>query len=126
MKRAPGRRPKLAGFCPKFHDAVELVGKRWTGAVLRLLLGGPHHFNEIASGVPGISARLLAQRLRELDERGIVDRHVDAGPPLRVSYRLTEAGEELEASIRALAHWAERWIAPRRAHVRRREMSRSL
>jgi DNA-binding HxlR family transcriptional regulator len=102
----------LEGFCPRFHRAVELVGRRWTGAIIRLLLLGPQRFSELAAAVPGISDRLLAERLRELEAAGIVRRMVDDGPPVRVGYVLTESGAELEPTVRALATWAERWIAP--------------
>ena len=100
----------LSGFCPRFHRAVELVGRRWTGAVIRSLLSGKRRFNEIAEQVPGISDRLLAARLRELEETGIVRRDVECGPPVRVAYTLTEAGTELDGTMRALAAWAERWM----------------
>jgi DNA-binding HxlR family transcriptional regulator len=104
--------PAMDGFCPRFHRAVELVGRRWTGAIIRLLLGGPRRFSEIVAAVPGISDRLLAERLRELETEEIISREVEDGPPVRVSYRLTASGAELESTIRALAAWAERWIAP--------------
>jgi len=108
----------LSGFCPRFHRAVELVGRRWTGAVIRSLLSGKRRFNEIAEQVPGISDRLLAARLRELEETGIVRRDVECGPPVRVAYTLTEAGTELDGTMRALAAWAERWMP---AHPRSRK-----
>ena len=100
----------LSGFCPRFHRAVELVGRRWTGAIIRSLLSGKRRFNEIAVQVPGVSDRLLAERLRELEEVGIVRRDVECGPPVRVGYTLTEAGTELDGTVRALATWAERWM----------------
>ena len=108
----------LSGFCPRFHRAVELVGRRWTGAVIRSLLSGKRRFNEIAEQVPGISDRLLAARLRELEETGIVRRDVECGPPVRVAYTLTEAGTELDGTMRSLAAWAERWMP---AHPRSRK-----
>jgi DNA-binding HxlR family transcriptional regulator len=108
----------LSGFCPRFHRAVELVGKRWTGAIIRSLLSGKRRFNEIAEQVTGVSDRLLAERLRELEEAGIVRRDVDCGPPVRVGYTLTEAGTELDSTMRALATWAERWMP---AHPRSRK-----
>lgn len=108
-----------ADFCPRFHRAVELVGRRWTGAIIRVLLGGPRRFNEIAAAVPGLSDRLLAERLRELECVGIVARSVDSGPPVRVDYAVTESGAELDSSIQALAKWAERWISPAARKARR-------
>jgi|SRR5579863_9127116 len=101
-------------FCPKYLRAVELVGRRWTGAIIRVLLGGTKRYSEIAAAVPGISDRLLAERLRELDDEGIVKRIVACGPPVRVEYALTESGAELEATIRALGAWADRWMTPRK------------
>jgi DNA-binding HxlR family transcriptional regulator len=100
----------LSTFCPRFHRAVELIGRRWTGAIIRALFSGRQRFSEIVAEVPGISDRLLAQRLRELERAGIVRRKVDGGPPVRVDYRLTESGKELDATMRSLSQWAERWI----------------
>ncbi len=100
----------LSGFCPRFHSAVELIGRRWTGAIIRALFSGRRRFSEIAGQIPGISDRLLAERLRELEEAGILRRKVDGGPPVRVDYLLTESGRELDSTMRALAGWAERWI----------------
>lgn len=101
---------ELSSFCPRFHRAIELVGRRWTGAIIRTLLSGPRRFNEIAADVPGLSDRLLSERLRELENEGVLRRVVDAGSPVRVAYELTQAGAELDATIRALSAWAERWV----------------
>ena len=100
----------MSNFCPRFHRAIELVGRRWTGAIIRILLAGPRRFNEIAAGVPGLSDRLLTERLRELECQGVLRRVVDTGSPIRVAYELTEAGAELDGTIRALSAWAERWV----------------
>jgi len=94
--------------CPRFHEAVELVGRRWAGAILFSLLGGPRYFRELLTAVPGISDRLLSQRLRELEGEGLVERSVHEGPPARVSYCLTESGRELEPALRELYDWAQR------------------
>ncbi len=105
--------PELSDFCPEFHRAVELIGRRWTGALVRALFGGPRRFNELLATVPGLSDRLLTERLRELEREGIVHREVSPGPPTRVDYALTERGADLEPTIRALAAWAERWAKRR-------------
>ena len=97
-------------LCPRFQHAMELVGKRWTGAIVRTLIGGPCRFNELLSRVTGISDRLLSERLRELEGVGIVKREVSPGPPVRVSYELTCSGHELEPVVSALEAWAEKWI----------------
>ena len=98
--------------CPHFHQAVELVGKRWTGAILYVLIQapGPLRFSEIAHAVPDLSDRLLSERMKELERCGIVDRHVAATSPVRVEYQLTDRGRDLETSLSALKGWADRWL----------------
>ena len=94
------------GCCPYYHEAVELIGRRWTGAIVAVLLEGDGEalrFNEIASSVPQLSDRLLAQRVKELEERGVI-RKCDDG------YALTEMGRELEPAVEALSTWARRWL----------------
>jgi DNA-binding HxlR family transcriptional regulator len=102
--------------CPLYHWAVELIGKRWTGAIVGVLLKGPVRFNEIVATVPGMSDRLCADRLRELEEEGLVVRRVLPGPPLGVEYELTSAGRDLQQALTALGTWAHRWLVP--DHVR--------
>lgn len=96
--------------CSRFHHAVELIGRRWSGAIISVMLGGPRCFNEMLSAVPGLSDRLLTERLRELEAEGLVRRTVLPGPPVRVSYELTESGKSLEPVIESLERWAERWV----------------
>jgi DNA-binding HxlR family transcriptional regulator len=103
----------VAGCCPYYHEAVELVGRRWTGAILRVLMDGPLRFSEVAQAVPELSDRLLSERMKELESRGIVDRTVRPGPPLRVEYQLSLMGCELEPALSELESWARRWLAGR-------------
>jgi DNA-binding HxlR family transcriptional regulator len=98
-----------ARVCPDFHRAVELIGKRWAGAILWALSERPHYFGELSEAVPGLSDRLLSRRLRELETESIVRRSVHAGNPPRVSYALTEKGTALRPAIRELRDWAQRW-----------------
>jgi DNA-binding HxlR family transcriptional regulator len=101
----------VARLCPRFHYGIEVIGRRWTGALIMLLMQREAaRYNELLAAVPGISDRLLSERLRELEAEGIVARTVDPGPPVRVSYRLTESGRDLQPAILALATWAETWI----------------
>ncbi|MFD7662488.1 winged helix-turn-helix transcriptional regulator [Streptomyces sp. NPDC059788] len=88
----------------------ELFGKRWTGLIVSVLLDGPVHFAELRRAVPGISERMLSDRLTELSAAGLVVREVDGGPPLRVSYRLTEAGRALDSALKELGQWAETYF----------------
>jgi DNA-binding HxlR family transcriptional regulator len=101
---------ELTTFCPAYHQAVELIGRRWTGAILRALLSDVRRFNELAAAVPGLSDRMLAERLRELESAGVVVRKVIPESPVRVEYSLTEKGRALESVVRALAVWAEAWV----------------
>ena len=98
-------------FCPAFHSAIELIGRRWTGAVLRAMFAGATRFSDIAATVPGLSDRLLAERLRELEDRGIVARTVIPDRPVRIEYRLTERGRDLEPVMESVSVWANRWLA---------------
>jgi DNA-binding HxlR family transcriptional regulator len=103
-------RTALTGICPRYHHAVELIGRRWNGAIVRILLGGPARFAEIASRVPDISDRMLAERLKELEAEQVVVRTVIPETPVRVEYSLSERGLALEPTIKALSEWAEEWI----------------
>jgi DNA-binding HxlR family transcriptional regulator len=109
-------RPKQASAghrepcCSLYHRAVELVGKRWTGAILIVLMEGPLRFSEIRQLVPDLSDRLLSERLKELEAEGIVARTVIDGVPVRVEYALTSKGEALQPAVRALKRWANDWL----------------
>ena len=104
-------------ICPKFHKAIELIGKRWTGAVIRTLMDGPRRFSEILDAVPGLHDRLLSERLKELETEGIVNRRVYPEIPVRVEYELTAKGRDLERAVTEVQRWANRWIpVPARAH----------
>src|SRR3954451_21008569 len=99
--------------CSLYHHAIELVGKRWTGAILLVLLDGPLHFSGIRHLVPELSDRLLSERLKELEAEGVVERKVLDGAPVRVEYSLTAKGEALEPTLRALKQWANEHLPER-------------
>src|ERR1700755_2542530 len=105
---------RTAGCCPLYHEAVELVGRRWTGAILRVLMDGALRFSEVAQAVPELSDRLLSERMKELERRGMVERRVISGPPLRFESSLSEMGRELEPALAELQRWANRWLGERR------------
>jgi DNA-binding HxlR family transcriptional regulator len=97
--------------CPYYHEAVELIGRRWTGAIVAVLMdAGPLRFSEISHAVPELSDRLLSERMKELEARGVVSRHVDPGPPVKVLYELTAMGRSLEPALQELKSWARRWL----------------
>ncbi len=99
-----------APCCGLYHEAVERLGKRWTGAILLVLLDGPLRFSEIRQLVPDLSDRLLSERMKELEAEGIVERRVIDDTPVRVEYALTEKGRALEPVVHALKAWANDWI----------------
>jgi len=99
-----------AELCPRFHRAVELIGRRWTGAIVQVLMRGPQRFNVLLGSIPGLSDRLLSERLRELEAAGLLKRTVCSGPPISVVYELTQPGTDLEPILKMLGQWAERWI----------------
>ncbi len=103
-----GLKPHL---CVRFHKAVELIGGRWTGAIIQLLFHGRMRFAELRAAVPEISDRMLSERLRELESEGIVARTVIPETPVRVEYELTEKGRALEHALSAVGKWAERWVS---------------
>jgi DNA-binding HxlR family transcriptional regulator len=105
---APATAPNADACCPYYHQAVELLGQRWTGAIVEVLLRAdePLRFTDVAGAVPEISDRLLARRFKELQERGVVERTEDPQP----RYGLTPMGRELEPAVAALTAWGRRWL----------------
>jgi DNA-binding HxlR family transcriptional regulator len=98
-------------LCPRFHVAVELVGGRWTGAIISRLLGGRARYNELRTAIPEISDRMLSERLRALESEGVLTRNVVPESPVRVEYELTAKGRALQESLDAIGKWATRWIS---------------
>lgn len=116
----PSHTPSL---CAQFHRASELIGRRWTGAIIFVLLKSRCRFATLREAIPGVTDRMLSDRLQELEEEGIVERTVIPETPVRVEYALTRKGRALATSIDAIADWAEKWTEPRpaaRAAARRR------
>ena len=99
-------------FCPYFQQAVELVGRRWSGAITRALLPGPLRFSELERALPGVTGRALTGRLRELEAEGVLLREVEASSPVRVRYALTDKGRALEEVVEGVERWAHDWLAP--------------
>lgn len=108
MKKAPAGTPEL---CTHFHRASELIGRRWTGAIIFVLLKSRCRFATLRDAIPDITDRMLSDRLQELEAEGIVDRTVIPETPVRVEYALTKKGRALAAAIDAIADWAHKWGA---------------
>lgn len=99
------------GCCGHYHRAVELVGKRWSGAILLVLMDGPLRFSEVRQLVPDLSDRLLSERVKELEGEGIIERRVLEGSPPGVEYHLTPKGRALEPILRDLKSWSHTWLS---------------
>src|SRR4029079_927861 len=99
-------------LCQKFHRASELVGRRWTGAIIYVLLRARCRFATLREAIPDITDRMLSERLQELEQEGIVARTVVPDTPVRVEYSLTDKGRALVRTFDALSQWADRWVAP--------------
>jgi DNA-binding HxlR family transcriptional regulator len=99
-----------AAVCPRYHHAIELIGRRWTGAILLALSGGAGRFHILLDAVPGLSDRMLSERLKELEAEGIVRRTVLPTTPVTITYQLTEKGKALQGVMDAIGQWASVWI----------------
>ena len=102
-----GHTPSL---CSRFHHASELIGRRWTGAIIYLLLRERCRFATLRAAIPDITDRMLSERLQQLEEEGILDRIVVPEAPVRVEYALTAKGRSLANAIDAISAWATEWI----------------
>jgi DNA-binding HxlR family transcriptional regulator len=98
------------GLCGRFHKAVELIGRRWSGAIIQILRQRPSRYAELRTAIPDITDRMLSERLRELEDEAIVARTVIPETPVRVEYSLTAKGRALAPALDAIGHWAERWV----------------
>jgi DNA-binding HxlR family transcriptional regulator len=105
--RGSRHQPQL---CTRFHQAIELIGRRWTGAIVFLLLKSPCRFAELRDAIPDITDRMLSERLQELEREGVVQRTVVPETPVRVEYALTKKGRALAEAVEAMVEWAHKWI----------------
>ena len=96
-------------MCPRFEAAFELLGKRWTGLIIRSLLSGAKRFSDIQQIIPSLSARMLTERFKELEATGLLLRNVYPEMPVRIEYELTEKGRDLEKTMDEIQIWAEKW-----------------
>jgi DNA-binding HxlR family transcriptional regulator len=99
----------VAALCPTFHRAIELIGRRWTGAIVYVLLRSHRRFAALREAIPGITDRMLSERLQELEDEGIVERTVIPETPVRVEYALTKKGHALAKVVDSIGEWAHDW-----------------
>jgi DNA-binding HxlR family transcriptional regulator len=117
---------RQTALCARFHTAVELIGRRWAGAIIQVLMAGRRRYCDLKTAVPDISDRMLSERLRELEDEGLVRRIVTPETPVRVEYELTKKGAALDEALAAIGDWATAWVElgskakPAAARARRR------
>jgi DNA-binding HxlR family transcriptional regulator len=97
-------------LCIKFQQAMELLGKRWTGLIIKLLMERPLRFSELAERLEVVGDRMLSERLKELEHQGVIERRIFAEVPVRVEYSLTEKGRALAPVIESIEAWSDRWV----------------
>lgn len=97
-------------LCPKFEDAFKLLGRRWTGLIIQTLLNKEKRFSDISKAIPNISARMLTQRFKELEDSGIVIRNVYPETPVRIEYELSNKGKDLARVMTEIQNWADKWL----------------
>jgi DNA-binding HxlR family transcriptional regulator len=97
-------------MCPRFESAFNILGKRWTGLIIEVLLGGPKRFKEISDAIEHMSDKMLSERLKELESEGIVKRHVYPATPVCIEYELTPKGKELAPVMEEVQKWADKWM----------------
>jgi DNA-binding HxlR family transcriptional regulator len=100
----------MSEYCSRYQRSTELIGRRWASSVLRVLLLHPRRFNEILHAIPGLSDRLLSERLRDLEEAGLVTKTLASGQGAHVEYALTEPGRDLGQVVVALRGWVDKWM----------------
>lgn len=108
---------ELTPYCHHFHRAVEMVTRRWTPEIVRAMLAGAVRFSEFTAAIPGLSDRLLSERLKALEAEGILTRTVIPKTPVRIEYRLTEKGESLAKAVVAISEWADRWVTTEEVEI---------
>src|SRR5215213_9532919 len=111
-------------LCSRFHRSSELIGRRWTGAIIFVLLKSRCRFATLRGAIPDITDRMLSERLQELELEGILERTVIPDMPVRVEYALTRKGRALAATMDTIAEWAHKWMpleAPAEAAAKRRK-----
>ncbi|WP_066320824.1 helix-turn-helix domain-containing protein [Bacillus sp. FJAT-29814] len=97
-------------LCSKVEECYHIMGKKWMGLIVHTLMEEPKRFSEIHSSIPDLSKRVLNERMKELEDHGIVLRNVIADRPVRTEYSLTKKGTELGRSLKVLEQWADKWL----------------
>lgn len=97
-------------ICPKFEHTFGILGKKWTGLVIDVLLTGPHRFKDLSAAIPEVSERVLVERIRELEKEGIVTRPEGEEDNPRAGYCLTNKGKDLKKVMNSVQDWSDQWV----------------
>lgn len=97
-------------ICPKFEQTFSILGKKWTGLIIDVLMDGPRRFKDLAHAIPDVSDRVLVERLKELEKEEIVTRDLDEGCEIRSGYSLTTKGHALKSVMVEVQEWANEWV----------------
>ncbi len=97
-------------MCPKYEASIDIIGKKWTGLIIRVLLDGPKRFKDMKEQIPNMSDKMLTDRIKELEALDIIVRNVYPETPVRIEYALTPKGQDLRVVIEAIQNWGERWM----------------
>ncbi|TJY39763.1 helix-turn-helix transcriptional regulator [Cohnella pontilimi] len=97
-------------MCPKYEAAADLLGKKWTGLIIRVLMGGPKRFKDMKEQIPDMSDKMLTDRMKELESLGVVKRSVYPEMPVRIEYELTDKGKDLQEVIESIQDWGDKWM----------------
>ena len=96
-------------LCPKMEATLELLGKKWIALIVFALFKGSNKFSDIEKFIPGLSARMLSERLKELEKKEIIIKNVYPETPVRIEYTLSQKGIELTDTFNAIGEWADNW-----------------
>lgn len=110
MEQLQTNQTSNCSVCPKFEYTFSILGKKWNGLILEILMGGPKRFKDLSQGIDGVSDRVLTERLKELEGEGLVTRPTTDGVPDRVGYCLTAKGEDLRSIMDSVHNWADEWV----------------
>jgi DNA-binding HxlR family transcriptional regulator len=110
---------KVDSQCRAFQTAIDVLGRPWTALILNVLQAGPLRFNQIAEIACGPGDKVLSARLKDLEARDLIARHVEAGPPVRVVYELTEKGRAFGQVAEAIERWGQALVTEKSPRRRR-------
>lgn len=97
-------------MCPRFESAFSILGKRWNGLIIQSLMVGPQRFKDISNRIPLMSDKMLSERMKDLENSGVLVRRVYPETPVRIEYELTEKGHALGPVMEQVQKWAEEWV----------------